>query len=215
MKDLLKYPEYPKINSLYMRDSKTKKFTKEFACPEFGLINSWKVYEKIDGTNIRVFYIPATEEKEAYLYINGRTNNAEVPSGLMDFLINKFNVNQFIENFGSKPVCFFGEGIGKKIQSSLYGDDFDFILFDIKIGEYWLDYINIVGIANIFQLKVVTPIFLNGTLSEIEEYVKFTNPNSMLNSSVAAEGVVCHPLSQLFDRKGNRVMFKLKVKDFK
>lgn len=213
---MIEFKEYPKINSLFMRDSKTKKFTEEFACPEFNLIKYWDVYEKIDGTNIRIFYVPKTEDKEAYLYINGRTNEAGIKGDLYHHLNNRWPIGKFVEKFENNPALLCGEGIGRGIQDNIYGEAFDFILFDVKIGPWWLQDDAIKDIADFFDIKTTQKIKMDFTweIPEIIDYVK-SHPKSLLNPEATMEGIVARPSIQLFDRKCQRIMFKLKVKDFK
>ena len=84
--------EYQKINSYYRRDERSKKFTGEAAKEEFKLINHWEIYEKIDGTNIRVIYTPAEEDTPDHIYFGGRTNNADINANLMDYLRRTFTI---------------------------------------------------------------------------------------------------------------------------
>lgn len=69
---------YPKIETLYERYPDTHKVIKgQLKRPEFGLVNSWLVTEKIDGTNIRVQYLNAQIPTVSF---KGRTDNAQMPS---------------------------------------------------------------------------------------------------------------------------------------
>jgi len=215
----MNYPEYPKINSLFMRDSKTKKFTNEFAEEEFSIIQNWDVFEKIDGTNIRIFYIPKTDDKEAFIHINGRTNNAQVPVLLYETILKKFPVEIFIEKFGDTSVTLFGEGVGGNIQSGLYGPDYDIVLFDIRIGNFWLKYDDVRGIADCFNVPVVEKIESHeiNSINQIQDFVQ-TKPFSFFGkirgADCISEGVVCKASLGLLNRSGKRIIFKLKVKDF-
>lgn len=96
--------EYPKINSLWKRqgwyfDEKKKKdptyqknrqsfIVGDYACEEFGLIKEWDVYEKVDGTNIRVMF---DGEKVKF---GGRTNAAQIPCHLLEVLQELFTVEK-------------------------------------------------------------------------------------------------------------------------
>jgi len=48
---------YPKIETLFKRDE-TFRVTDKLRLPEFALVREWLVTEKVDGTNIRVVYLP-------------------------------------------------------------------------------------------------------------------------------------------------------------
>lgn len=212
------YTEYQKINSLYMRDEKTKKFTSEFSKPEFPIINDWDIFEKIDGTNIRICYTPKSDNKEASLYFGGRTENAQIPADLYNYLNNTFLVESFAEKFEDTPVILFGEGYGPKIQQGdYYRSQVGFILFDVSIGRWWLERDNLEEISRFFNVPIVPQINLGvpHTLANIESYVKDSPHSLFANQKHVMEGVVCRPNPLLLNRRAGMIVFKLKVKDFK
>ena len=92
-----------------------------------------------------------------------------------------------------------------------YRQDQDFVLFDIKIGEFWLLRDDVEDIANKLGLDVV-PIIGEGTIMEMLELAK-----SGFNSTwgyFKAEGIVAKPKVELKTRNGERVITKIKFKDF-
>ena len=105
--------EYPKIETLYERDPSTHKVTDAIRCPEFGIINSWHITEKIDGTNIRVLYSPGEQPQFC-----GRTGNAQMPKPLEEYLTETFTPDVLAYTFSELGgiVTLFGEGYGEKIQ---------------------------------------------------------------------------------------------------
>lgn len=127
--------EYHKIETLFKRDETTKelmegKFRNETV--EFLKDNKWQFTEKIDGTNIRIYW----DGHKVSFY--GRTNKAQIPAELTNRLIELFggetNEQMFEQKFGEMPVMLVGEGYGEKIQSGgLYRKGQDFILFDVMI----------------------------------------------------------------------------------
>ena len=127
--------EYHKIETLFKRDEITKKliegnFRNETI--EFLKDNKWQFTEKIDGTNIRIYW----DGHRVSFY--GRTNKAQIPAELTNRLIELFggetNEQMFEQKFGEMPVMLVGEGYGEKIQSGgLYRKGQDFILFDVLI----------------------------------------------------------------------------------
>lgn len=48
--------KYPKINTLFNRDSKGVIILSQLSNTTFGNISRWYVTEKIDGQNIRILY---------------------------------------------------------------------------------------------------------------------------------------------------------------
>lgn len=207
--------EYHKIQTVYKRDPNTKHKTLlvgEFSIPEFEYLknNIWEWSEKVDGTNIRVMW---NGEKITY---GGKTDNAQIPQGLMNRLIELFGgrEEEFKEIFSdANEVCIYGEGHGEKIQKGggNYCKGQDFVGFDIKIGHWWLQRENVEGILEKLGLKVV-PIIGKGTIDEMVEYVK-TGFNSEWGDFIA-EGVVAKPKVELFARNGGRIITKLKHRDF-
>jgi len=72
----------------------------------------------------------------------GKTDRAQIPAFLIDRLNEKFLPKRgvFKEIFNGNPVCLYGEGYGAKVQAGggKYRQDPDFVLFDVKIDEWWL-----------------------------------------------------------------------------
>lgn len=206
--------EYHKIQTLFKRDPATKfKFLLkgEFALPEFEYLagNVWRYSEKINGTCIRVMF-----DGERITF-GGKTDRAQIPANLVTKLQERFltQVNVF-EEFFSDGVCLYGEGYGPGIQKGggNYREDQDFVLFDVKIDNWWLQCHDVEDIAQKFGLDVV-PIIGSGTLSDMVELVR-DGFNSQWGD-FQAEGIVARPSIELQTRGGKRVITKLKCKDFR
>lgn len=68
-------------------------------------------------------------------------------------------------------------------------------------------------LAKAFNVPVV-PIVLTGTIQEAVDYVK-SQPNSTIAiREKESEGLVGKPHVEMKDRRGNRIIVKIKVKDF-
>ena len=164
--------EYHKIETLFKRDPKTKKlivgeYTNETV--EYLKDNVWQFTEKVDGTNIRVYW---DGHKVTF---GGRTDNAMIPAHLINKLNDLFggevNEQLFEQKFGDTPVELFGEGYGPKIQSGgAYRNDVDFILFDVMIKDTYLKRESVEDIANYFGINIV-PVLLEGTIQDGIDYV--------------------------------------------
>ena len=209
--------EYHKIKTLFERDSKTKKLIEGKYCDsavEFLKDNTWQFTEKVDGTNIRVYWDGHS------VSFAGRTDKAQIPQDLLNKLNELFggeeNAQLFEQKFGEKEVILFGEGFGPKIQKcgGLYRDKVDFILFDVMIGDNYLTRENVEDIANYFSLGIV-PILFEGTLQKGVDFVK-SHPYSTVasNGDLEMEGLVARPKVELKDRNGNRIIVKIKYHDF-
>lgn len=207
--------EYHKIETLFKRDEKTKKlivgkFNNKYV--EFLKDNTWVFTEKVDGTNIRIYW------NGHNVTFGGRTDNAQIPAHLANRLNELFagevNAQMFEQKFGETPVELFGEGYGIKIQNGgLYRNDVDFILFDVMINDVFLERSSVEDIAKYFNIDVV-PIVLEGTLQEGIDYV-LNNRNSLIAKNGALmEGLVGRTKEELRDRMGRRMIVKIKYKDF-
>lgn len=205
--------EYDKIETLFLRDDKTKKLVEgkyRNETIEFLKDIDWEFTEKIDGTNIRIYW---DGHKVQYF---GRTDKAQIPSQLMNRLIELFggetNEEMFEQKFGANEVMLIGEGYGAKIQSGGdYRDDNDFILFDVCINGNYLPREGVIDIANYFHIDIV-PTIMIGNLQKGIDYVK-SKPKSLIGTA-NSEGLVARPLCELKDRCGNRIIVKIKVRDF-
>ena len=209
--------KYPKIETIFKRDKKGKIIENEYSLPEFEYLrnNKWIFTEKIDGTNIRISVKRNIEILELSLCIQGRTDNSQVPPFLSKKLNNIFNTPKLCEIFNTLDFVLYGEGYGNKIQkmgSNYISNDVDFILFDVKVGKWWLKLEDIQDIANELEIKTV-PVIQTGTLIDMVKYVK--NGFDSFFGNFIAEGIVARPEINLLDRAGNRIITKLKYKDFK
>ena len=206
--------EYNKIETVYERDvNGTKKLIEgkyRNETVEFLANNKWVFTEKIDGTNIRIYW------DGHRITFGGRTEKSQIPSHLLDKLSEMFLNNEteqlFEQSFGEREVILFGEGYGVKIQKGeAYRSDVGFILFDVMIGNNYQSRENVEDIAKCFALEVV-PIVMCGTIQEAVDFVK-TNPNSTIGVA-KMEGLVGRPCVEIKDRCGNRMIVKIKVCDF-
>lgn len=174
--------------------------------------NTWMCTEKIDGTNVGIVW-------DGYaVHFQGRSETSSLPSKLVDYLMSTFLSDEvqelFEQKFGEMKVVLFGEGYGAGIQKGkAYRNDLAFILFDVYLPEkdLWLKRDAIENISQCFNIEAV-PVIMTGTLPEAVEFVK-TRPNSTIGNA-KMEGLVCKPLEEVRDRMGNRVVVKVKCKDF-
>ncbi len=207
---------YHKINTIFKRDHDKPKnpiIIGDWSEPEFEYLanNSWIFTEKVDGTNIRIMW------DGDRITIGGKTDNAQIPATLFQRLTQIFEtkVELFKEIFGEDGnVCLYGEGYGAKIQKvgSLYRPDQDFVLFDIKIGDWWLKRPDVEGISSKLEIDIV-PIIGEGTLYEAINLVKRGIKSQWGNFE--AEGVIAVPTVSLNTRGGKRIITKIKTVDFR
>lgn len=209
--------EYHKIDTIFKRDPNTKFKTLlmgDYSQDAFGYLaeNEWVFTEKVDGTNIRVIVHPVIAGGE--IHFGGKTDDAQIPAFLVQklqerFLPQRVTLNEAFRDGG----CLYGEGYGARIQKGggNYRQDQDFVLFDVKVGDWWLQREAVEDVAQKFSLDVV-PILGRGTLADMIAMVR-----DGFNSTwgpFKAEGVVARPAVELKTRNGSRIITKLKNKDF-
>lgn len=209
--------EYHKINSVFKRDRQTGKFIfGEFSCLEFEYLkdNVWVFDEKVDGTNIRIGY-----NSGGSLSFGGRTDAAQIPATLFKTLTEMFTVDRLKEAFPGAAVgtdiTLYGEGYGAKIQKG--GGDYipdgqSFILFDVRIGDWWLRREDVEEVAAKLGIKVA-PIVAEGTIQAGIDLCTYGFGSQLRNTP--PEGIVLRPKVPLFARNGERIITKLKLVDFR
>lgn len=224
--------EYQKIETLYERDKDFVVIPGKFKNPifEFTKNCAWRWTEKVDGTNIRIIYNPAipgaTAEDVlvngagASLDIRGRTDAASISARLMQWILKTITVEKLSAMFQA-PTVLYGEGYGAGIQKGGYyvpKDEQKFILFDVRIdGKYWLGHDQVKAIADTLGIEMV-PGFETMTIPEATEFVRegFESIVALRagHPGFKAEGLVGRPEKTLYDGNLQRLIVKLKTRDF-
>lgn len=214
--------EYHKIQTVFKRDMTNKGKTLlegQWTLPEFEYLsgNQWVFTEKVDGTNIRVMCAKYQENGLAYgVTFGGKTDAAQIPAFLVSRLEQRFHTieqRQKIAEMFPDGACLYGEGYGAKIQSvgGNYRQDQDFVLFDVKVGDWWLQRADVEDVAKKLGVDVV-PIIGEGTLYSAIEAAK----SGIISTwgDFQAEGIVARPKVELKTRNGHRIITKIKCRDF-
>lgn len=211
---------YPKIETLFNRDERFKVIPGDFRREEFAIINEWVVTEKIDGTNIRVQFSADPFSGETLIAIRGKSDNAQVPQPLFDILTawaasKCEQITKIMSQHDLMTYCLYGEGYGPKIQSGgYYRADQGFILFDVNAGGSWLDPQQVLSTAMDLEIDCVPVLGVDTTEAIVDLVRSGTLMTTTALETRPAEGVVCRPRVPLTDRRGERVIWKLKAKDF-
>lgn len=221
--------EYPKIDTLYDRDGKYI-IVGKLRRQEFGNIKRWSITEKIHGTNTRVTLFDNGE-----VVYGGKTDNAIILPELLEYLKKTFTQEKMEATFWlpnepiPKSATIYGEGYGPRIVpgSGAYRKDVSFRLFDclvISEGNWWLERKDLEDVAMKLGIKCVPILgiidFLPVDRLQIEN-IFLDNRNRLVAIeedglvSMAPEGIVAKTDELLFNRKGERIIWKLKIKDFK
>ena len=198
---------YGKMYNPFKRDRQTYKVKNgKWTLPVYEYLqnNQWNFYEKLDGTNIRLY--PGTRS------IYGRTDCSQVPvqlfKHLQGILENEDRNDKLFYNFG-KNLVLYGEGIGPGIQKGgKYCDHQKFILFDARTDWGWLNREYLLDIGNILDIPCV-PSVVTGTLHEGIGIV--TAGLQSKYGDFPAEGIVGRPAHNFAEH----IRIKIKGRDFK
>jgi len=213
--------EYQKIQTVFLRDEKNIIIPSMFTQPEIEYLknNIFECTEKIDGTNIRI------EIHGKEIEFKGRTDKADIPAYLKKYLEETFTPDKVFKALNLDPevgtnensVCtIYGEGYGVKIQSggNYIKDGVGFILFDVKVDKWWLNREACEEIASKLEVPIV-PVIGHMTLLEAIEFVKKGFKSTIAqNRDYDAEGLVLRTPCGLLGRNGQRLIFKIKTRDF-
>jgi hypothetical protein len=211
--------EYVKIPGPFERNTekgpdRNKLIVGRWSCREFEVLQNapWFFTEKVDGTNIRIMW---TGYERTF---GGRTDNAQLPTRLIPVLERLFPEEILEQVFGKSPAILYGEGYGAGIQSGgVYRADQSFVMFDVYVPRtdapagWWLERASIEDVAAKMGLDVVPRIY-TGTLNEAIGIVQ-QGFRSKWNADHVAEGLVGVSAPGLLNRKGERIIVKLKTKD--
>lgn len=214
--------QYHKIPTLWKRESKKphRLIVGAFSSPELELLADldWEWTEKVDGTNIRIGW------DGDRVRFGGKTDRAQLPAHLVERLTELFGGDAgeqlFEQTFTSatvdEPVTLYGEGYGAKIQKggeNYKPDGADFVLFDVRVGRWWLRREDVEGVGQALGCDVV-PILAHGSLHELQQAVS-TGFASRWGPEVDPEGIVARAPLGISTRSGSRLICKLKGSDLK
>jgi hypothetical protein len=214
--------EYHKIETLYERDEKTHKLKEPLALknPVYGIIKTFEWHEKVDGTNIRVAWNHVEKKTE----FGGRTDNAQIDSQLYKWMADTFTPAKLEAVFPDADAVLYGEGCGAGIQKGgIYSPTKIVVLFDVLVitspdapnanTKWWLSRENVLDVAS--KLGVTTAPYVGEmTLDEATDMVREGFNTRLGAGEGQAEGLIGRPVEALFDKKGARIIVKLKTKDF-
>ena len=215
---------------------------KDYSIQALSYVNKIIVEEKIDGTNAQLevcyyHYIDGERVDFRYFSRNNQINNDPNTEDIMWIrsTINKvvnlkkiktWYFKNFVEGKTSDnfPVIkIYGEVYGEKIQGNKYlpKGERNFIVFDIKINNNWLSVKDRNEICNNLGLKVV-PKFCEldrfPTFEECYDLLFKTYPKSIIAKENGRdeflEGFILRPQISLYTHNFNRVIGKIKRKDF-
>ena len=210
------FSHYHKIYAPFDRDTARDRYVNEekWMSPEIEMLKDleWEWTEKVDGTNVAIYWDGHT------VTYHGRSKITNMPPFLLMKLEEIFGTSEMeskLESmFGEKEAILYGEGYGNKIQGNggkYIPDDVDFILFDVRVGGRYLGTDNVTDVAQKLGLKQ-TPLVASCTIEEAVAFIR-TRPQSFIGD-LPMEGIVGRLPRTLYDNRGNRIITKVKWKDY-
>lgn len=126
----------------------------------------------------------------------------------------------FIENYDDMDVILFGEAYGGSQQgmSETYGKELKFIVFDVKIGDNWLDVPNAEQVTTKLELEFVYYRKIPTTLKSIDkerDKPSIQAKRNGIREDKMREGVVLRPPIEVKKNNGERIIVKHKRDEFK
>jgi hypothetical protein len=224
---------YSKINNLWKRNPDNLKTLIEghWTLDVFRALHKadWLWYEKIDGTNVRITFKPdfnyaALPFNKAEVVFCGRRDltNADgsykpphFSGNLWNHVRPLYTVEWFKEHFDlsmsqDAPITLYGEGFGAGIQKGGGYGEAAFCLFDIKIGDTWMEQEFVTELAAQAGIQRA-PVRGIGPLTSAIDMTRKGFDSAW--GEFQAEGLIVRPLVEL-SYKWGRVMGKIKTKDF-
>ncbi len=120
---------------------------------------------------------------------------------------NKIAKKYDLENIIPKDYIIYGEIYGKGIQDLTYGlDDIDFVVFDIKYKDKYMDWEGVREFCYENNLKFVPQLYTGYYSKEILD--KYTSGNSIIYQDQIREGIVIKNLIETNDPKIGRKILK-------
>jgi len=126
----------------------------------------------------------------------------------------------FKDEVGGDDVTVYGEAYGGKQQgmSATYGKDLKFVVFDVKVGDCWLDVPSAESVAIKLGLEFVEYAKTSADITALD--VERDKPSSQsvrngVEGEHIREGVVLRPLIEVVKNNGKRVICKHKRAEFR
>lgn len=172
----------------------------------------WTVKRKLDGENIRIYW-----DGEQALW-NGKSNRFQCSANFQEYMNSTFLEEIFEEKFGrDKEVYIYGEHMGPKVQGNELGLEADeLVIFDVEINGTFVGGESIKSIASYFGVKSVYDYMTDYLSADGGDAANlFECINWVANGNIPEwEGIVCSPPVNLKDHNGNRIIVKIKNRDY-
>ena len=201
----------PKCKTLFRRGDDFK-VTDELTDPRFWQIGNWVATKKMDGTSVIISIHNGVDGGYSF---HGRTAKSQFTPAMQQFLDDAASEALFsLADHGVYQADIYAELFGEGIQGNPHGmEGMHLRVFDVRIGDFWLDWENVEDVAVKAGLLPVD-VLMVGSTESIVEYIK-SYAQHKGDDIPYFEGVVARTDPLLYDNQGNRMMWKLKVSDYK
>ena len=173
--------------------------------------NFWSYKRKLNGENMRVRW-----DGERAIW-SGKTNKFTTDAATTEYMNSTFAEEIFEENFGrDKLILLFGERMAPKTQGNeLELEKVEFVLFDAKICGTWLEPSGLVTIAKYFNIHTCYDFMRpqdaeRGYAETLENLIDMVTKGEFKDW----EGIVAIPQAGILNRKGERIIRKIKNQDY-
>lgn len=198
----MKIKKITKLNDIYTRYDLSIKGTHNFVCSNV-VVHNTSAHIKIERENVSYFS-------------GGVSQNAfeDVVKGIVEKNLSSADLPIDI------PIFIYGEAYGGSCQkmSRVYGPDLKFVVFDVKIGEIWLNVPNAEDVAKKLGLEFVHYELIDAEIEEINAQRDSPSVQSERNgvgNKDWKEGIVLRPLQELIKSNGKRVISKHKREEYR
>lgn len=169
------------------------------------------VSEKIHGTSAHIRW----QDNQIHFFSGGEPNQK---------FSNLFNISELKEKFQALDIdkfIIYGEAYGGNQQGmqETYGDDLKFIVFEVKIGNCWLDMYRADKFASGLGFEFVWYTRCKTNIKTLDMYRDQVSVQSIRNTKgtigfTKSEGIVIRPLIEVTKNNVKRIIAKHKRADF-
>lgn len=167
--------------------------------------------EKIHGTSTHI----AWRKDEPLRFFAGGCKHEDFVA-----IFNQPALTAAFQALGHDKVTVYGEGYGGKMQkmSKTYGDKLRFVAFDVQVGDTWLDVPDADDVVQKLGLQFVPYTCTGTSLAELDAARDAPSQQAVRNGITEPqimEGIVLRPMTEMTDKRGNRIISKHKRPEFR
>ena len=185
-----------------------------YKCQDILMFKECFAMEKIHGTSANISFKRLEGGNVELQFSSGGASHAS--------FVKLFDQESLIAKFlatGAMEAVVYGEAYGGSCQSmsGTYGKELKFIVFDAKIGDYWLSVPDMDVFAKELGLEVVHYEKISTDLAQIDAARDADSVQAVRNGigpGKKREGTVLRPLIELTKNNGERLMAKHKRDEF-